>query len=1068
MADKKHYLLIAEKPDLMRKIQACYEKHRDKIPYKITFTAQRGHLVTLKYPDEIDESLKEWSWDTLPINPKEHGGWQYKVIEEKKTGNFMTSRERYDLIKKEIFSGKYDGIINAGDPDREGEFLVRLVLTHCKNRLPIKRFWTNDLTESHILNALLNLRDDENDPQLVNLLNEAYGRQHADYLFGMNLSRAGTLKMGARVACGRVKTPILAIVCEREKAIREFTPRTMYGVKAYYEEGFDGVLIGDSPDSESDENGENDEEGQGNGVKWFDSRAEAAKLAGTLKRSLRITKCEKKRQSSYAPKLFKLATAQIEAGKMGYGAADTLRILQGLYEKKLLSYPRSGCEYLGGDEDFEDMIKAAGCVPELRKYTDSISAGDITRVRKTKTWINAEELKKEGHSAIVPTGVLPDWPELDKEEQDIYRMVCRQFVAPFLPPLVQDRTTLVAETEKNSFRSTGKTLVDPGWTAAFGKNHTDVMIPEHQKGDVLLVSKYDVTEKTTQCPSRYTTADLISICENPIKHLDDKKYKKLGKRLKIGTPATRAGIIEELVVTDKYMKKVKEGRREVVVPTKTGEEIIENINDCAICKVDLTGEWEEQLEKVRSGELSLKEIDDYMMEHVTEQVEEFRNRNMRMIDAEGRPQRIGTCPFCGGVLMRGPTMYYCTRYKDGCKAGGAVEKNGAVISIDEFLEMTSGKTVVKKMTKNGKTWDQKVSCNMETGRIVYPGEYADSGYVCPVCGDKVLESPVALVCSGRAKKTCGVFMSKHFVNKDIPDEELRDLFTKGKTGVIKGIVSAKTKDTYDVYFTVDREAKKIVPKYISPEIDTDYACPVCGRALKRKGFRYICSGTGSGKCGFSMPATMSKEDIPDTVVKRLLDAVKTGKVGGRDHAFTEKGETDFRCPCCGSRIAKDGMWYVCGDADCGFRVYRLMNGHILTDAEAESLFSKKRTETITDFISKKTKKEFSAALVVDTDEKKTGFDFEDVKSESKYKCPLCGKRMSDSGMKISCVCGLSVWKKQGGRMLTEKDLDSLMTKGYTGFLKLKGQDGKPFEAKIMIDPEEKRTKYGYKPKSRNI
>ena len=1062
MANIKHYLLIAEKPDLMRKIQSCYEKNRKKIPYKITFVAQRGHLVTLKLPDEIDESLKEWTWETLPIDPKKHGGWQYKVIEEKKTGNFMTSRERYDLIKKEILSGKYDGVINAGDPDREGEFLVRLVLTHCKNRLPIKRFWTNDLTESHILNALLNLRDDENDPQLINLLNEAYGRQHADYLFGMNLSRAGTLKMGARVACGRVKTPILAIVCEREKAIREFTPRTMYGVKAYYEEGFDGVLIGDSPDSESDENGENDEEGQGKGVRWFDSKAEAAKLAGTLKRSLRITKCEKKRQSSYAPKLFKLATAQIEAGKIGYGAADTLRILQGLYEKKLLSYPRSGCEYLGGDENFDEMIKAAGCVPELRKYTDSISAGDIARVKKTKTWINAEELKKEGHSAIVPTGVLPDWPELDKEEQDIYRMVCRQFIAPFMPPLVQDRTTLVAETDKNSFRSTGKTLVDPGWTAVFGKNHTDVMIPEHQKGDVLLVSKYDVTEKTTQCPSRYTTADLISICENPIKHLDDKKYKKLGKRLKIGTPATRAGIIEELVVTDKYMKKVKEGRREVVIPTKTGEEIIGNINDCAICKVDLTGEWEEQLEKVRNGELSLEQLDVYMMSHVTAQVEEFKNKPMHRIDAVGGYQRIGECPICGKVLMRGPNKYYCTGYREGCTAGGAVEKNEASISIEEFLKMLSGESFVKTMKKNGKSWEQKITCDKKTGKIIYPGEYEDSGYKCPVCGKEILESRTAFVCSGRASKTCNVFISKQFVNKEIPKEEFKNLFTEGKTGVVKGIVSEKTKETYDVYFTVDRDAGKIVPKYISPEVPTSYACPVCGRTLMRKGFRYICSGYAQEKCLFSMPATMSKKDLPEKTVKKLLNAVKTGAVSGGAQAFTLKGDAGYDCPCCQSPLKRNGMWYTCENEECGLGVYRLMSGHILTDAEAGDLFRKGRTGTITDFESKKTGNEFSAVLTIDQEEKKASFDFNNVRRDSKYKCPVCGKVMNDSGAKLSCDCGMTVWKRQGEKLLTEKELDSLMTKGYTGFLKLKGRDGDHFEAKIVIDKENLKTKYEYK------
>ena len=249
-------LLIAEKPDLMRKIEACYRAHPSEIPYSITFTAQRGHLVTLKKPDELDEELKEWSWDTLPIVPEKHGGWQYQVIKEKKTGNYMTPRERYDEIKKELLTGKYDFVINAGDPDQEGELLVRIVLEHMKNKLPVKRFWTNDLTESHILHALQNLRDDDHDPMLKNLLAAAYGRQHSDYRFGMNLSRAATLKMGARVACGRVKTPILAIVCRREEEIENFKPKTTYGVQAMYTEGFAGSLINNAA-----RGGEEDEEG---------------------------------------------------------------------------------------------------------------------------------------------------------------------------------------------------------------------------------------------------------------------------------------------------------------------------------------------------------------------------------------------------------------------------------------------------------------------------------------------------------------------------------------------------------------------------------------------------------------------------------------------------------------------------------------------------------------------------------------------------------------------------------------------------------------------------------------
>ena len=235
-------LLIAEKPDLMRQIETVYNLHSDEIPYGVAFMSQRGHLIALKEPGEMDEDLKTWSWETLPIVPEEHGGWQYKVIDEKKVGNYLTPKERYEMIRKELKSGRYDFVINAGDPDQEGQLLIWETLTKAGNTLPVKRFWTNDLTENAILTALKELRDDS-EPALRNLLDAAYGRQHSDYRFGMNVSRAATLKMNTKVACGRCETWIQAVVVKREEEIRNFRPETVYGLKAVYEGGFEGTLF---------------------------------------------------------------------------------------------------------------------------------------------------------------------------------------------------------------------------------------------------------------------------------------------------------------------------------------------------------------------------------------------------------------------------------------------------------------------------------------------------------------------------------------------------------------------------------------------------------------------------------------------------------------------------------------------------------------------------------------------------------------------------------------------------------------------------------------------------------
>lgn len=1054
-------LLIAEKPDLMRKIEACYKAHPSEVPYSITFTAQRGHLVTLKKPDELDEELKEWSWDTLPIVPEQHGGWQYQVIKEKKTGNYMTSQERYDEIKKELLTGKYDFVINAGDPDQEGELLVRIVLEHMKNKLPVKRFWTNDLTESHILHALQNLRDDDHDPMLKNLLAAAYGRQHSDYRFGMNLSRAATLKMGARVACGRVKTPILAIVCKREEEIENFKPKTTYGVQAMYTEGFAGSLINNAARGGEEDEDEND------GIIWFDKKEEALNLIKSLGNRMEVVSYEGKRKETQAPKLFKLATAQIEAGKMGYSAADTLRILQSLYEQKYLSYPRTGCEYLGGEENFNMMLKAAAAVPSLKAAAEGVSAKDIARVRGTKTWVNASALEDEGHSALVPTGLVPEWEDMDTEEQDIYSMVCRQFLAPFLPPLVQDKAELVAKEGENYFRSTGTVLVSPGWTDIFERQHRDNILPRHDKGDILTVETYSVTEKTTKCPKSYTTADLIAVCEAPLKFLDDESLRRVGKKLHIGTPATRASIIEELINKDKYLKKTTKKRREVVVPTKIGREIIDNIGTCDICKVDLTAEWEEKLEKVRLGKLSLAELEDGMKEHVAALVEDFKHRDMRPLETDAKFRKIGTCPVCGKDLVQGPTKIFCAGYKEnGCKAGGFREKHGAVITGVEFLEMAKGKHIFKEMQQGAVKWKQEIACDPKTLRIIYISNEKDSDYSCPICGEPVLELPNAWCCAGYKKKTCNMYVSKSFGNRktEISRDQFKKLFTTGQTDVIDGFISKEKKTEYSARLVADKKEGRIVPKFADKEIPTNLTCPVCNRKLVSRGFRFVCTGDSDGSCAFSMYNTENKQKMSEERAKRLLDAVKDGRIGGRERALITDGDvpTPWTCPSCGKKIVRNGMRFTCSGG-CGFSLYRDRSGHLLSDKEVAKFMTDGKTDVIRDFLSKKGTF-FSARLVYDRQTNSTEFVFEDVSEESDYDCPFCGKRMKETKVKLTCSCGFELWKNQGSVELTDSEIRQLFKKGRTGYRNMvskakPGKPAKPFTARISLDMENKRTKF---------
>ncbi|MDO4960934.1 MAG: DNA topoisomerase [Eubacteriales bacterium] len=716
-------LLIAEKPSLRRTIEAVYKKHRQEIPYEIRFMEQRGHLLTLLLPDEMDAGLKKWQWETLPIEPEMHGGWRYKIINEKKTGNFQTAGERFESIKKALKDEAFDFIINAGDPDQEGELLIRIVLTELeeklKKKLPIKRFWSNDTTEGKVLEALKSLRDDDTEPMLVNLLSAAYARQHSDYRVGMNVSRAASLKMNSRVACGRVKTPIMAIVCKRELEIINFKPSTVYGIKAAYSEGFSGQLFdAGSKEEEKDEN---------QGLIWFDTKEEAEALLNTLQSPAKVIKYESKKTETLPPKLFKLATIQIAAGKLGYNSAKTLEIIQGLYEKGYVSYPRTDCEYISSNEDLYSLLKSAMSVPELEEYIKTITNGAIKKVRSSKKWVNDKQLQESGHSALIPTTYKPDFSSLTKEQQDIYRLICRQFTAIFLPPLVQRKTMLIADIGGHAFKSTGKTVVDEGYSKIFGTKFTDAVIPQHRAGDIIAVDGFELAEKTSTCPKRFTDADLIAVCEAPHKFLNDQRLKSLGRALKIGTPATRASIIEELIGRDKYLARRKEKKTEYIVPTDDGMHIYERLKDRKICQVDLTGEWEEKLEMIRGGQLSLSDFENDMRSDVRAMVEDIRSMGSTEVrqaaagQAMGRSTQtarsvrtaavpgfhiVGVCPECGGSILSGPKGYFCSNFKaKGCGVGCYKLIKGTEESVtdEEFTELLKGRHLQKKITPEGET-----------------------------------------------------------------------------------------------------------------------------------------------------------------------------------------------------------------------------------------------------------------------------------------------------------------------------------------------------------------------------
>ena len=792
-------LLIAEKTSEMNIIKNVYLKHKSEFPFEIDFLSQAGHLFTLKLPNEIDEEYNKWCWEHLPFHPENKGGWKYKIITGT-TPPASLAKGKYEKIKDALKTGKYNFIIHAGDADQEGQLLVDIVLKELNYKLPVKRYWSNDTTDIGVVKALNNLIDYKENWQ-ENLLAAAYGRQHSDYRFGMNLSEAASLKMNTNVAVGRVKTPMLSIVCQREDKIANFKPSTTYGVKAVYDT-FTGQLF--SPKKEDKE----DKKEDGAGLIYFDTKKEAEEFISTLGDKAVVTSYEMKKVETFAPKLYKLATLQVDAGKIGYSPSQTLDIVQSLYLKGYVSYPRTDCECIASGEDFYALIKSSMSVPGLEVYIKTISKTVIEKVKNTKKWVNDAELKSHGHSALIPTNSKPDFSKLETEEKTIYEMICKRFIAIFLPPVIQDKVTLITDINGNEFKSNGKVLISEGYAKLFGIKFTDMEIPEYKKDDIISVNKYECIENTSKCPNHITESELIGICENPLKYLTDDKYKSLGKNLKIGTSATRASIIKMLILKDKYLETKKIGKKEYLIPTDKGRMIYENLKFCKICRVDLTGEWEIELDKVRNGMLNIADFEKYMINQTNLLVEDIKKATMATASKDKSLMNvICKCPECGGDVLSGKKGFFCSNWKEkSCKFGAYKIICDSTITDEEFKGLIEGKTIEKKIKKDSSVWLQKLKFNKEENKIEFVTNETKTEYICPSCKNKVTDNGNMFKCN------CGFRLYKSVCGKVLTKIQINNLFDKGTTGIIKNLKS-KAGKSFDAEIIISDDCKGTVFKF---------------------------------------------------------------------------------------------------------------------------------------------------------------------------------------------------------------------------------------------------------------
>jgi DNA topoisomerase-3 len=688
-------LIIAEKPDMGRNIAAAIEPkatnkrtHLEGERYIITWAI--GHLISLAEPDKYDDKYKKWNLNDLPIMPE-----NFKLIPNYKTKDQLKIIS--DLAKQ------CDRLVNACDAGREGQHIFSLIQRYLRLTQPVQRLWISDLTPETILSGFANLKDSA---EYDNLTKAARARSEADWLIGMNGSRAFTTKHNVLLSVGRVQTPVLALIYDRQIQIEAFSSLTYYEVNGYFTQSgaaYKGLWQGD---------------------RIHDRKLADAIAAKTTGQPGRITSYEVKEAKENPYKLFDLTLLQREANaKCGFSAKKTLDLAQALYEKhKAISYPRTNSNYVT-EQNIPEMHRALDALKGT-SY-DSLVQGASKDFIHKKNQNVCNPSKVEDHHAILPTHKKPG--SLTPDEHKVYDLIVRRFLSHFYPAAEYKVHTVFTEVAQETFKTTIKELLQLGWKIVYadqakekvkgkGKSNEDNGEEEETETPFLLDPEQGVTceqsevrEKETQPPKHFTEGTLLKAMESAGKQVEDEELRDAMKDSGLGTPATRAATIERLKQVE-YI--TMQGKR--IAITRKGRMAIEVIRGAGVellTSPEMTGHWERRLNEISKGTAAdivfmakVKEFAKLIVDKVRAQPRAARSafengesspaRPLRKIDDENGT--IALCPRegCGGQIFMGRKGYGCSKYKEGCKF--VIWK----ISFGKTLTNSMIKTLIEKGKTN--------------------------------------------------------------------------------------------------------------------------------------------------------------------------------------------------------------------------------------------------------------------------------------------------------------------------------------------------------------------------------
>ena len=662
---------IAEKPSVAREIasvlgaNAKHDGYYEGNGYAVTYTF--GHLCTLKEPNDYKPHWKSWDLNNLPMLPEK---FETKVVEN-------SGIQKQFKIVKSLFD-KATVVINCGDAGQEGELIQRWVMNEANYKGEVQRLWISSLTTEAIKEGFENLKPSAN---YDNLFYAGFSRAIGDWLLGMNATRLYTVKHGGYkqvLSIGRVQTPTLAMVVDRFKEIENFKPQPYWELQTLYRETLFSY-----------------EEGR------FLNKEDGEILASKVKESeFEIVSVEKKNGNEYAPKLFDLTGLQVYCNtKFGFSADETLKIAQTLYEQKVITYPRVDTTFLPNDI----YPKVTGILQKMTKYAKLTQPVLEKKIKKSPKVFN--DKKVTDHHAIIPTGIESN---LQFNQQQVYDIIVKRFIAVFYDDCLVANTTVIGKAAEVLFKTTGKEILKKGFRVVFedpnAKEKEADILPSFVVGEKG-PHEPSFLEKETKPPNQFTEATLLRAMETAGKQIDDEDLRELMKENGIGRPSTRANIIETLFKRQYIVRNKKQ-----VLPTPTGIQLIETIQNELIKSAELTGSWEKQLKDIEKGTFTagafIKNMKRMVEALVTEVRSETRHANIShagnvQIEAVKVEKKKAAgilaevCPKCKkGNLIKGKSAYGCSEYKAGCDFVLPYTFSGKKISESQYLRLVQkGSTV---------------------------------------------------------------------------------------------------------------------------------------------------------------------------------------------------------------------------------------------------------------------------------------------------------------------------------------------------------------------------------------